>query len=159
VPLQVSNKSIQLPYAIYHISTTTTTCILLLLLILLPFYGPLSGTTWLSQYQKNIHPVTPILIINHLLSASTIYCNPWHPPCSIYTSDTLFAQSLSKFSSILLIWQWHPPLHIPYIFFTQSLSSFRITCLYHCNLFCYSTEIIPSNPSLFSQLFTWNSIF
>jgi len=33
-------------------------------------------------------------------------------------------------------------------FFMQSLSSFCSTCLYHCNLFCCSTEIIPSYPSL-----------
>jgi len=33
-------------------------------------------------------------------------------------------------------------------FFTQSLSSFRSTCPYHCNLFCCSTKIMSSNPSL-----------
>jgi len=33
-------------------------------------------------------------------------------------------------------------------FFTQSLSSFHNTCPYHCSLFCCSTEIISSNPSL-----------
>ena len=33
-------------------------------------------------------------------------------------------------------------------FFTQSLSSFRSTCPYHRNLFCCSTEIMSSNPSL-----------
>jgi len=33
-------------------------------------------------------------------------------------------------------------------FFTQSLSSFHSTCLYHRNPFCGSTEIMSSNPSL-----------
>ena len=33
-------------------------------------------------------------------------------------------------------------------FFTQSLSSFRNTCPYHRSLFCCSTEIMLSNPSL-----------
>jgi len=33
-------------------------------------------------------------------------------------------------------------------FFTQSLSSFFSTCLYHRKLFCCSTEIMSSNPSL-----------
>ena len=33
-------------------------------------------------------------------------------------------------------------------FFTQSLSSFRNTCPYHCHLFHCSTEITSSNPSL-----------
>jgi len=33
-------------------------------------------------------------------------------------------------------------------FFTQSLSSFCSTCPYHRNLFCCSTEIMSSHPSL-----------
>ena len=33
-------------------------------------------------------------------------------------------------------------------FFTQSLSSFRSTCPYHRKLFCCSTEIMSSIPSL-----------
>jgi len=33
-------------------------------------------------------------------------------------------------------------------FFTQSVSSFRSTCPYHCNLFCCSINIISSIPSL-----------
>ena len=33
-------------------------------------------------------------------------------------------------------------------FFTQSLSSFLNTCPYHHSLFCCSTEIMSSNPSL-----------
>jgi len=33
-------------------------------------------------------------------------------------------------------------------FFTQSLSSFRNTCPYHCSLLCCSTEIMSSNLSL-----------
>jgi len=43
-------------------------------------------------------------------------------------------------------------------FFTPSLSSFCITCPYHHNLFCYGTEIMSSNPSLFLNS-TCNSIF
>jgi len=43
----------------------------------------------------NIHPLIPILIINHLLSAFSIYYNPLHPPYSIYVLDSLFAQPLS----------------------------------------------------------------
>jgi len=45
-------------------------------------------------------------------------------------------------------------------FFTQSVSSFRNTCSYHCNLFCCSINIMSSIPSLsLSQLLTWNSVF
>jgi len=40
-------------------------------------------------------------------------------------------------------------------FFTQSLSSFCNTCPYHRNLFCCSTEIMSSNPSLPLNS-TWN---
>jgi len=43
-------------------------------------------------------------------------------------------------------------------FFTESLSSFHNLCPYHHNLFCCSTKIISSNPSL-SLNYTWSSIF
>ena len=33
----------------------------------------LSGTTWVSQYQKKIHPLPPIMVISHPLPASSIY--------------------------------------------------------------------------------------
>jgi len=54
------------------------------------------------------------MVINHPLSPSSIYYNSWHPPCSIYVPDSLFAQSLSKLSLVCLL-AWHPPLHTPYI--------------------------------------------
>jgi len=40
-----------------------------------PFYGPLSGTIWVSWYQKKHSPPT-ILIITQSLSASSIYHDP-----------------------------------------------------------------------------------
>ena len=44
---------------------------------------------------------------------------------------------------------WSGALHLYSIhFFTQSVSSFRSTCPYHCNLFCCSINIISSIPSL-----------
>jgi len=49
-----------------------------------------------------------------ILSASSIYCNPWHPPYSIHVLYSLFPQSLSKFSLVYLL-AWYPPLHTPYI--------------------------------------------
>ena len=64
--------------------------------------------------RRNIHPLTPIMVINHPLSASSIYYDLWHPPCSIHVPDSLFPQSLSKFSLVYLL-AWHPPLHTPYI--------------------------------------------
>jgi len=68
---------------------------------------------WAST-RRNIHPLTPILIINHPLPASSIYCDPRNPLCSIYVPSSLFAQSLSKFSLVYLL-VWHPPFHTPYI--------------------------------------------
>jgi len=55
----------------------------------------------------------PIVVISHPLSASSIYYDPWHPPCSIYVPSSLFPQS-SKFSLVYLL-AWHPSLHTPYI--------------------------------------------
>ena len=44
-----------------------------------PFNGHWSGTTRLRRYQKkhsSTHPLTPILVIGHPLSASSIYYDP-----------------------------------------------------------------------------------
>jgi len=82
------------------------------------------------------------VVISHPLSASSICYDSWHPSWSIYMPDSLFPQSLSKLSLVYLL-AWHPPLHTAYI-----SSSFRSTCPYHRNLFCCSTEIMLSNPSL-----------
>ena len=54
------------------------------------------------------------MVINHYLSASSIFYDSWHPLCSIYMPNSLFPQSLSKFSLVYLL-TWHPPLHIAYI--------------------------------------------
>jgi len=67
-----------------------------------------------ASIRRNNRPLTPIMVINHPLSASSIYYDPWHLPCSIYVPDSLFHQSLSKFSLVYFL-AWHPPLHTPYI--------------------------------------------
>ena len=70
-----------------------------------------------------------------------------HPPCSNCVLGNLFAKPLfTSFLVYLLVWS--PSPHIPYIFFTQSVSSFRSTCPYHRNLFCCNINIIPFIPSL-----------
>ena len=71
-----------------------------------------SGLSGWAGTRRNIHPLTPIVIITHPLSASSIYCNPWHHPCSIYMPDSLFSQSLSQFSLVCLLVR-HPPFHTP----------------------------------------------
>ena len=53
------------------------------------------------------------MVISHPLSASSIYYDPWHPPCSIHTPDNLLPQSLSKLSLVYLL-AWHPSLHTTY---------------------------------------------
>jgi len=112
----------------------------------LRLYGFFPGQPCWAGTGRNIHSLTPIVVINHPLSASSVYYDPLHPPCSIHAPDNLFPQSLSKFSLVYLL-TWHAPLHTVH-FFTQSLSSFRNTCPYHCILFCCSTKIMSSNPSL-----------
>ena len=67
---------------------------------------------WWAGTRTNIHPLTPIMVINHPLSASYIYYDPWHPLCSIYMPNSLFPQSLSKFSLVYLE-AWHFPLSSP----------------------------------------------
>jgi len=77
-----------------------------------PFYGSLAfvrdNPGWAGT-RKNIHPLTPIVVISHPLSASSNYHDPLHPPCS-----SLFPQSLTKFSLVYPL-AWHPQLHSSYI--------------------------------------------
>jgi len=70
---------------------------------------------------SNVHEMSPatftstcLPVINRPLSASSIYYDPWYPHCSIHVPDSLFPQSLSKFSLVYLF-AWHPPLHSPHI--------------------------------------------
>jgi len=62
-----------------------------------------------------------------------------------FTCLTVFFHNLCP--SFLCYTSWPGTLNFIH-FFAQSLSSFRSTCPYHCNLFCCSTEIMSSNPSL-----------
>jgi len=101
-----SGDDVLLPSCWYNTHTHTCTQILRL-------YGFCPGQPrWAGS--RSIHPLTFIVVINHTLSASSIYCDPWHPPCSVHVPDSLFPQSLSKFSLVYLF-AWHPPLHTPYI--------------------------------------------
>ena len=85
--------------------------------------------------------------MNHPLSASSIYCDPWHPPCSINVPDSLFAESLSKFSLVYLL-VWHPPLHTPYI--SSCNHCFLCTAHVHTIATCFAVvlKLLSSNPSL-----------
>ena len=67
-----------------------------------------AGTRW------NIHPLTPIMVINHTLSASSIYYNPWYPPCSIYVPGSLV---MLYYTSLLFVcWFWLYFKHVASLF-------------------------------------------
>ena len=59
------------------------------------FNGLWSGTTRVGWFKKK-HPLTPILIIGHPLSSSSIYNDQWHPLCSFYVLDSPLVQPLSR---------------------------------------------------------------
>ena len=64
--------------------------------------------------RKNIHPLTPIMIIRHPLSTSSIYHDPQYPSSSICVLDIPLWQPLSR-SSLVFLLVWDPLLHTPYI--------------------------------------------
>jgi len=116
----------------------------------LPFYGPLSGTTQMSGYQKKHSPTQrpdhhPIFVsFFHLL------CDPQHHPCSNCVLGSLFAQPLST-SFLVYLLVWSPPPHIPYICSPSQCRLFAthahtiatcfavVSILYHLFLVCLST--------------------
>jgi len=110
-----------------------------------PFYGPLSGTTQVSRYQKKHspthHPDRPVFIIFfHLprsMTSSLFKLHAWQSFCTT-SVHVLFGLPLVL----------EPSTSYSIHFFTQSLSSFCNTCPYHRNLFCCSINIISSIPSL-----------
>jgi len=121
-------------------SSTTTTTTILRLSGLYPGQCSWAGT------RRNIHSITPIMVINRPLSASSIYYDPWHPLCSIYVPDSLFVQFLSKFSLVYLL-AWHSPLRTPYI--SSPNHCLLLAAHAHTIFFsCCSTEIMSFNPSL-----------
>ena len=104
----------------------------------------LSGTTWVSRYQKK-HSSTH----THRGRQSSLICIihlPWHPPCFIHAPDSLTTIFLQVFFGLPI--GLAPSTLCSIHFFTQSLSSFHNTCPYHCNLFHCSTEIMSSNHNL-----------
>jgi len=113
------------------------------------YYNHFTALWILFGITQNKHSPTHIyVVINHPLFASSIYYDPWHPPSSIYVPDSLFPQSLFKFSLVYFL-AWHS--HTSY--FIHSLPNhcllFAAHAHKHHNLFCCSTKIMSSNPSLF----------
>ena len=114
---------------------------------ILPLSGLYPGQPGWAGTRRNIHPLTPIMssIVPYLLPPSITI----HGILSVqFTCMTVFfPQSPSKFSFVYL--GLAPSTSYSIHFFTQSLSSFCSTCpYYNRNLFCCSSEIMSSNPSL-----------
>jgi len=107
----------------------------------------LFGTTWVSRYQKKHSPTqtchchqSSLFCFIHLL---------WSMTSSLFNSrawQSFSTISLQVFFGLLLCLA--PSTSYSIYFFTQSLSSFRNTCPYNRNLFCHSSAIMSSNPSL-----------
>jgi len=105
--------------------------------------------------RAHLHPLTPIVVINHPLSASSIHYDPCHPPCSVYMPDSFVPQSLSKFSLASLL-VWHHPLHTTYVFSPNHCLLF--TAHAHTIATCFAVVPRLCHLILVSQPFTWNSI-
>ena len=73
-------------------------------------FGP--GQPRQAGTRRNTHTLTPILIIGHPLSSSSIH--QWHPLCSFYVLDSPLVQPLSR-SSLVFLLVLDPQLHTPYI--------------------------------------------
>jgi len=113
------------------------------------FYGSLD-CVWNNPGElvpkETFSPLTPVVVINHPLTASSIYYV--HDICCVqFTCLTVFfAQFFSKFSLVYLL-AWHPPLilhtflHPVIVFFSQHLPI-------PSHLFCCSAEIMSSNPRI-----------
>jgi len=105
----------------------------------------LSGTTRVSWYQKKHSPTH-----THRGHQSS-YLLP--PSTTIHGILPIQSTCFMSFSTISLQVFFGlplglaPPLHTP-LFLHPIVIFFRNTCPYHRNLFCCSTEIVSSNPSL-----------
>jgi len=98
-----------------------------------PFYGPLSGTTRVSRYQKKHSPT-------HHPDHHPIFISFFHLPRSI-ASSLFKLQTWQSFCTTSFQILFGLPLGLePFTsysihFFIQSVSSFCSTCPYHHNLF------------------------
>jgi len=120
-----SSGGVEIITGLQNCNNFTTTTILWL-------SGLCLGQLGWATTTRNIHPFTPVVVINHPLSASSIYSDPWHPLFLIYVLDSLLPQSFSKFSMVYYL-AWHPPLHYPYI-----------SSLTHCLLFTAHAHTIAT---------------
>ena len=113
-----------------------------------PFYGPLSGTTRVSRYQKK-H--SPTLHPDHHPISISFFHLPWSVASSLFKLRAWQSFCTTSFHVLFgLPLGVEPSTSYSIHFFTQSVSSFRSTCPYRRNLFCCSINIISS-----FLVFTW----
>ena len=110
-----------------------------------------SGQPGKAGTRRNIHPLTPILIIRHPLSTSSIYNGPWHPLCSVYELDSPLGQPLSR-SSLVFLLALDPPLHTPCI---SSPNHHLFAAHAHTNAAC--SAAIPMLCHVYLVL-SWNRV-
>jgi len=114
------------------------------------FYGPLSGTNWVSGYQKKYSPT------HHHPDHHPIFISFFHLPRSI-ASSLFKLRAWQSFCTTSLHVVFGPlglePSTSYYIYsFTQTVSSFRSTCPYHrilqelCTFLITNTCLTASIP-------------
>jgi len=131
------------------ITTTTTTT------TFLRPSGFCLGQPRCASTSRNIHPLTPVMVIRHPLSAYCIYYDPWHPPCSVYMPDNFLHNLCPSF-----IWSMSWPGNLYFILHTfphPIIAFFHSTCPYYHNLFCCSTRLchlfLVSHSTLYLELY------
>jgi len=91
-----------------------------------------------------IHPLTPIMVISRPLSASSIYYDPRHSPCSIYVPDSLFHNLCPSF-----LWStsWSGTLHFILHAFLHPVTV-PFFCHYYYNYYnCFTAlDFCPGLP-------------
>ena len=97
--------------------------------------------------RRNIHPLTPILIIKHSINFLHLLRDIASSLFNLRAWQSFFTTSLQVLFS--LSFGIEPSTSYSIHFFAQSLSFFRNTCPHRHNLFCCSTEITSSIPNLF----------
>ena len=127
--MQITNVKDQLVQHRVEIDGWTTNCSILPINThthTQPFNGLCPGLPGWASIGRNSRLLTPILIIRHPLSTSSIYYDPLHPPCSIYMLDSPFPQlspgplwSTSWFGTLYFI--HHTSLHPIVFFFLQHM--------------------------------------
>jgi len=95
------------------------------------------------------------MVINHPLSASSIFYDPCNPPCSIYVPESLSTISLKVFFGLPL--SLAPPPDTPYI----SSSNHCLLFAVHAHTIAICFAVVPKWCHLilvFLSTFTWNSV-